>query len=298
MLFTANLIHLSYNMWEEEEAPVDLVRKASGVLRFDEPLWEELTEKMAQSGFTSVVLDLGDGIAYRSHPEIAVKGAWTPDRLNCEVHRLRKMGLELLPKLNFSTGHDVWLKEYSRCVSTPQYYQVCADLIAEVCEIMERPRFFHLGMDEETAAHQRNYLYVVIRQHALFWHDLNWLAAQVERHGVRPWIWSDAIWNHEEAFLREVPKSILQSNWYYGDEFNPPHQYVEAYRTLDRHGYDQVPTCSNWANDTNTAHTLEWCRKEMDSERLFGFLTAPWKPTLPEWREHHLKAIEQMKAAL
>ncbi len=285
-------------MWEEEEAPVDIFRKARSVLGFDETLWEEMTEQMAASGFTAVVLDLGDGIAYRSHPEIAMKNAWTPERLNKEVHRLRKMGLELLPKLNFSTGHDAWLKEYSRCVSTPQYYQVCSDLIAEVCEIMEKPRFFHLGMDEETAEHQRNYLYVVIRQHQLFWQDLNWLAAQVERHGVRPWIWSDAIWKHEKPFLQEVPKSILQSNWFYGTEFEPPHPRVQAYQILNQHGYDQIPTCSNWSNDTNIAQTVEWSRKEIHPDHLSGFLIAPWRPTLPEWREKHLQAIEQMRLAL
>ncbi len=298
MRFAGNLLHLSYNMWEEEDAPVDLVRKASSRLRFDEPLWEELTERMAEAGFTAVVLDLGDGVAYRSHPEIAVEGAWSPERLNREMHRLRKMGLELIPKLNFSAGHDTWLKVYSRMVSTPQYYKVCSDLIAEVCEIMERPRFFHIGMDEETAAHQKNYLYVVVRQHALFWHDLNWFAREVERHGVRPWIWSDAIWNHREAFLREVPKSILQSNWYYGEDFAPSNSRVEAYRTLDEHGYGQIPTCSNWSNDQNIALTVDWCRRTIAPERLSGFLVAPWRPTLPEFRERHLRAIELLQAAL
>ncbi|MBQ1229154.1 MAG: uracil permease, partial [Firmicutes bacterium] len=39
------------------------------------------------------------------------------------------MGITIIPKLNFSTNHDVWLGEYSRMVSTSIYYGVCRDLI-------------------------------------------------------------------------------------------------------------------------------------------------------------------------
>jgi len=38
------------------------------------------------------------------------------------------MGLEPIPKRNFSTAHDTWIKEYGRQVSTSVYYLVCADL--------------------------------------------------------------------------------------------------------------------------------------------------------------------------
>ena len=56
-----------------------------------------------------------------------------------ELERLKNMGFKLIPKLNFSSCHDIWMKEYSRMVSTEPYYQVCADLIKEVCEIFESP---------------------------------------------------------------------------------------------------------------------------------------------------------------
>ena len=77
-----------------------------------------------------------------------------------EVVRLREMGLEPIPKLNFSTCHDAWLGPYARMVSTPQYYQVVKDLIAETIEMFGNPRLFHLGMDEEALVHQRQFEYV------------------------------------------------------------------------------------------------------------------------------------------
>lgn len=58
-----------------------------------------------------------------------------------EVERLRAMGFEVIPKLNFSTSHDVWLGDYSRMISTPTYYRVCRDLIEEVAEVF-KPKYF------------------------------------------------------------------------------------------------------------------------------------------------------------
>jgi len=37
--------------------------------------------------------------------------------------------------------------------------RVCRELIAEVVELFDSPRFFHLGYDEETAEHQAQYAY-------------------------------------------------------------------------------------------------------------------------------------------
>jgi hypothetical protein len=302
-LILGNLLHLSFNMWEDAQSPTELYRKASPKLRFDEALWAELTQRMADKGLNMVVLDLGDGVRYDSHPEIAVEGAWSPQRLRDEAARLKQMGLELIPKLNFSTCHDEWLGPYSRCVSTPVYYQVCQELIAEVSELL-RPRFFHLGLDEETPQHQRNFSYAVIRQHELIWHDMLFYFEQVRRHGVRPWIWSDFIWHHEEAFLKRMPHDVLQSNWYYGPKFEfapdsdePSATYTRAYRTLESAGYDQIPTCSNHSNAENTGLTVEYARKWITPAHLKGFLQTPWRPTLPQFRDHHLQAIDLLADA-
>jgi hypothetical protein len=267
-------------------------------LRFDSALWNDLLKRMAEVGMNMVVLDLGDAVKYQSHPEIAVRRAWTGRRLRLELAKMRKMGLEPIPKLNFSTGHDAWLGPYSRCVSTDAYYAVCRDLIAEIVELFDTPRFFHLGMDEETAHHQRNYEYVVIRQHDLWWHDLRFLVEQVERGGVRAWVWSDPLWRHPEAFLKNMPRSVLQSNWYYGERFRKTINYVAAYLLLEQHGYDQVPTGSNWSNTANFEKTVAYCKRRIAPERLLGFLQAPWHPTLEAFREHHMQAVEAAGRAL
>src|SRR5690349_6961526 len=131
----ANLLHLSYNMWGDWDRPgAGKYWAARPYLRFGEKLWNELLEVMQKRKFNMVVIDLGDGVDYASHPEIAVKNAWSRDKLRTELAKMRQMGLEPIPKLNFSTCHDQWMGEYARMVSTPEYYKVCEDLIAEVAE--------------------------------------------------------------------------------------------------------------------------------------------------------------------
>jgi hypothetical protein len=196
-----NLLHLSYNMWNDREcAENPLYWAARDTLLFDRTLWDDLLVQMAEAGFNMVVIDLGDGVHWQSHPEIAVQGAWTTGELKAELDKMRALGLEPIPKLNFATAHDAWLKEYSRMVSTPVYYQVCADLIAEASVLFDTPRLFHLGMDEETAENQKLYNMCIVRQHELYWHDFHFLVEQVEKAKVRPWIWSDYVWNNLKRF--------------------------------------------------------------------------------------------------
>ncbi len=298
----ANLIHLSFNMWEDrsESALTEDERRIAfrcyrPYLRFDEELWRELLVRMSKAGFNMVVLDLGDGVKYRSHPEIAVENAWSTEKLREELDRVRGFGLEPIPKLNFATSHDAWLGEYSKCVSTPKYYRACSDLIEEVSGLFDSPRFFHIGMDEETAAHQHHYAYLVVRQHELFRHDFDFLCGEVERRGARPWVWSDHIWNHRDEYLDHVPRSVLQSNWYYGEDFSAAEgSPVRSYIDLDSAGYRQIPTASNHSSSTNFRLTADWCRKHLSTDRLLGFLQTTWRPTTREYADRHISAIEQV----
>ena len=315
----ANLLHLSYNMWRDHttlthrnpdcNCTTCMEVSAWAVdyrpdLTFDEMMWNTLLKDMAAAGMNMLVIDLGDAVVYDCHPEIAVRNAWTTEKLRNELKKLRKLGIEPIPKLNFATTHGVWLGEYSRMVSTKKYYEVCSNLIHEVIDLFDTPRFFHLGMDEETAEHQRSRNYVVIRQNDLWWGDLYFFIGEVEKKNVRSWIWSDYAWHHPDVFFKKMPKSVVQSNWYYGSSFdlnkleNPTKTYVELYHKLEAHGYDQIPTGSNWSNDTNMESTINYCKDVINPSRLLGFMTATWRPTLPLCIDKHQDAIKQIGKAI
>lgn len=291
----ANLLHLGYNMWGDWDNPSygSEYWGSKDYLRFDEKVWEKITQRMVDAGLNMIVIDIGEGLAYESHPELAVKGSWPHAKMRDELGRLRQMGLEPIPKLNFSTTHDEWLKEYARQVSTPIYYQVCADVIAEVTELFDRPRFFHLGMDEETAAHQRNFIYIVSRQFDLWWHDLLYLVEQVQKCGSRAWVWSDDIWYHRDEYLKRMPTSVVQSNWYYWDTYHRKRDHrVQAWFDLEEHGFDQIPTSSIWKYDGNFSDMVNYLNKRLKPDHLLGFMQTPWKPTMPEFLDDHYRAID------
>jgi len=298
-LIWAYLVHLGFNHWADREAPEWNLPHitARPYMRFDRHLWDQLVPKIVDAGINMVVIDIGEGVRWQSHPEIAARDAWSVEQMKEELERLRSLGIEPIPKMNFSTCHDVWLGPYSRMVSSDKYYEVCSDLIGEAINLFSKPRLFHLGMDEETAGHQSRYDYVVIRQFDLWWHDLFFLVEQVEKNGSRAWIWSDYLWVHPDRFWAKMPKSILQSNWYYGESFAEDIQYVKAYLDLEEHGYDQIPTGSNWTVPTNFADTVKFARQHIAPERLKGFLQTVWRPMLEDCFERHLSAVEQVGAA-
>jgi len=280
-------------------------RIAAKELRWDAGVWERATKLAKRGGLNAVLIDLHEGVVYPSHPEIAVKGAWTPERLKDELKRLRSMGLEPLPKLNFSTTHAAWQGVWRKRTSSPEYYTFCADLIKDVCEIFETPRLFHLGMDEEWPSGQPDEPFVICRQGDLWFHDCKFLINEVEKHGVRAWIWGDVFKNDPEGFKRNIPKSVLISNWYYAELFDPakfPATFKGrgywSYENLEKAGYDQLPTGSNWCGPRNMAMTIRHCLKTIAPERLKGFMSASWMASVPESEATLLASIGELSAAL
>ena len=289
-------LQLSIHMWEDENSgprgwyQEPFYRPTNDT---DIAVWDELVKFIAERKFNMCVIDVGDGIRYESHPEISAPDAWSKDFLKKKLDEMRALGIEPIPKLNFSACHHTWLHEYRRMLCTPAYYKVCADLIAEVCEVFGTPRFFHLGMDEETYRHQQDKGLIAIRQGDVWWHDAFFLFKECEKNGVRPWVWSDYYWDHPDLFEKNMPKSVLQSNWYYDHfrdypEGHPCLKYIDTYRHLDELGYEQIPGCSTWSTNYNEIGTLLYGRNRLNPAGLLGYMTIPWCPTTGQY-EFYMK---------
>ena len=206
-MFLSLYATLGYNMWFTEYPQIP----------FEEEAWEIIVNKAEELGFRQIVLDLGEGVRYGSHPELAKPGAWTRERVREEVRRLRDKGIELIPKLNFSATHHLWLGEYRRMLGLPKYYEVCRDLITEVSQLFDHPRFIHLAMDEEgDPQFFKKMDLVAYRQGELLWHDLRFLCDCVSDTGSKPWIWADIPFLYPEEFKKRFkPGSIVLSPWNY-----------------------------------------------------------------------------------
>ncbi len=304
----AYLAHFGTRMWggfnpetKEGEQCID-----NTPLNFDENVWKEVSGKLVGTGCNTILVDVGEFVQYETHPELAIPGSWSKQRFADELARLKGMGFEVIPKLNFSTAHHKWLGVYSRMVSTPPYYQVCKDVIAELCELFGNPRLFHLGMDEEVTWVMKGDYMCIVRNSKLFWHDFFYLAKEVESHGARPWCWADAVWHtpeKEKDFLEHMTKDVLLSNWYYGD-FTQTEGYLydspHGYEVLEAHGFDQLPAASN-CDDTvefcreNLALTIKNSQKKIAPERLKGFMMTTWEMTNEQQKDRLLDAVDILK---
>lgn len=277
------MLYLGDHMWADETSKPQwyMPKPYREEMRTEVETWDAVVKFLAERKYNLVLIDVGDGIKYERHPEISVPNAWDKDFLKKKLAEMRALGIEPIPKLNFSTSHDTWMKKYRRMISTPEYYEFCADVIHEVCEVFDNPRFFHLGCDEEAIVYQ-NIDIIIARNPDLWWHDFRFYCDEVEKHGCRPWIWSDYIWNHEELFVKNMPKSVLQSNWYYYpfQQWDEKHanrnRELAGYELLDKHGYDQILTGSTWNCTENLHQTVAHGKEKISPEHLVGFMTAPW----------------------
>ena len=272
----AYLAQFGMKLWERRKHYMDL--------KVDESMWKSLTERAAGAGVNVFVFDLAEGMVFPSNPELAVRGSWEPERMKEEIARLKKMGMMAVPKLNFSTSHDHWLGKWRNYLSTPEYFGVCREIIRDVAEVFDETPIIHLGFDEENFFIQdvNKFRYKRLRTGEAWWNDFLWFVKEVEGYGMRPWIWSDGFWDKTEEFVSRMPRSVIQSNWYYRNEFDTGKltgrmkKRVECYGEIDKAGFDQMPCGSTFVCRENFQKTAEYCRKVINPERLKGFFMAPW----------------------
>ena len=267
-------------------------------LRCNEAIWRQVTDHAASIGINQIVVDVGEGLQYPRRPELAIEGSWSAEKLAAEVDRLHALGVEVIPKLNFSTTHNGWLKHYRRMVGSPEYYRVCEDVLKDVHEVCGEPRYVHIGCDEEDGEwhvmRSQNRKYIVVRRGEVWKHDFLHLVKTVEGLGARAWAWADYGWDCPE-FLQWCPKSVLLSNWYYDEchggfdlatNKTSDHKRLRLFWQLEEAGFDQVPCGTNWVGwqrkkdncgaDDVIGKLVKTCRKAVSSEHLKGFLMAPW----------------------
>ncbi len=255
-------------------------------LRTEKTAWREIAKAAVEFGYKSVLIELADGVKYKTHPEIAIEGAWEVEELKEELQKLRDMGLTVYPKLNFSTAHDVWLGLYSRMVSTDEYYALARDLICEVIDIFDNPELFHIGLEDEGHHAQVRYDYVCFRQHDLYWHDYKFFLDCVREKGVRPWVSVDPYLVNEEKFLQFTDKDVVVSPLYEGNFYsgttpvtpNPitvDGKRLESFSKLQLLGYEVIPTFIQKNTRVAISQFVKYMNNVISSDKVKAMLVSP-----------------------
>jgi len=333
----ALMVIMSHNQWmwpEKDPKPFDERVKGREVLCFDDSFWEYILEESVKVGINTILLDVGDGVQYASHPEISLKNAWSKKRVHEEIERCAKLGIKIIPKINFATPHSFWLGEYRRMTSTNTYYRVCSDIIKEIYEMFEHPEYIHLGMDEEGYDFSKGHGLVVYRQGELFWHDLRFLIDCVKETGATPWIWHSPLFDHTEEYKAHIdPDEAVISPYFYHalkegcyTRTDSRQEYIDYYRTeggqlyhlhldyveddpfsvnfrakalpLLKEGYKYIPCPSVFHHcDRNTRDLLEYFKEGAPDDQIIGYVAAPWFDTTWEQKANFDETFYFLKEA-
>lgn len=291
---TAFLIHLSPNNWRKKGCVYDYVIDEEDFVYHDEmtcdkETWRKVTDFLPSCGFNTLLIDVEDGVVYDKHPELAIKGSWSKAELKTELDRLRSIGLTPIPKCNFSSGHNAWLKDYAYTIGTRTYNDICNDIVEELIELFDTPEFFHLGLEEEDVGLiEENYPVTILRSPFKKAEDANELFDTCRAHGVRPWIWACnnnvKAFGGDEAFQKAVGKDVLLSSWFYGilrysSYIREKYPIADYMCKFDEWGYEIVPCSSTWSWHLNHKETMRFAANDISPKALKGHLAAPWMQT-------------------
>lgn len=310
-LIRGALVHLGSNMWcdvytsDKPAKPSWDQKTRVDYLRADDEVWTDVVEAMAKAKMNMIVIDLGEALYYPSHPELAVRGTWSISRMRRELDRLRALGLEPVPKLNFSTTHNAWMKEWRHRVSTPEYMQTVRELIEDVADAFDGPRLIHIGYDEETMGHQGgwgNYQYVVVRRRELWWKDFLETVQDVRAVGARAWCFSDQFWREPDLFRQLMPKDVVQCPWHAVKSEKRP-EWMSSIEEMGAMGFDAIADCATYPGDAikpsadglsqvyvpidrnredvEVVRMMAACKAHFRPENLWGFIVCPWVTMTP-----------------
>ncbi|MBQ4518786.1 MAG: hypothetical protein II997_09430 [Clostridia bacterium] len=311
--------------WEDEDPRT---------IQFDDEAWDIIIKECHENGINAILLDVGEGVQYPSHPELARPGSWPVERVHKEVKRLKELGIALIPFVNFSATHHHWLGDYAKMMSTEPYYKVCRELIQDTYEMFGKPPYIMLGMDEEdnTFCLRNMKGLVSMRRGKLFWHDLQFLCDCVRETGASPWIAADHLIKFPEEFRKNVStEDITLIPWHYMAVKKEHYSRIDSL-PMYKEFYSQEPLCYmnltyveddayfvnfmkqvkpgaeygyNMIPMVSTYNKCEYCTDDhMDyfwnnipRERFKGFSTAPWVYTTMEYVDEIVRSIHLLREA-
>jgi len=261
--------------------------------RFSLKLGLDILDKMSAMGLNAVVVDIGDGVQYESHPELRRPYSAPMEDLETLSQRAREQGISFVPKLNFSKSgrnlHDMWMKPHwdlRNFVSRrKEYFEVATDLINELVQVCQPPDYFHIGMDED---HHRSMDQFVA--------DIKLLREIISEHRLRAVMWNDTCYENRNVIAQvhadkcraaepRLPKDIVQLLW----DYDIVHRGIVG--RLAKAGFDV------WVAPGRTETMIREWKKVLCSEggdRGKGLLMSNWLKCGEENRANILAMLDEL----
>ncbi len=266
--------------------------------RFHRRTAETLIRAAAASGFNMLIIDIEDAVRYRNLRHIRKPYSVPMRELIGLATFAKRFGLEVVPKLNFSKSpryrHSHWLWKEQSPPDSPALWEQAMAAVREVAAAI-KPRFLHVGMDEDDTRSPDEY-----RQALLFLHKT------LKRHKLRMMMWADCghRWHPEERWkvvpaIRKIPRDVILMPWNYQE---PMEEWVRAFM---RWGFEvmgtskclEEPERTPGEDDALLKNTAEWLAVLKKCNAL-GITVTQWVPCQPENASRMLTAVRACKTLL
>lgn len=255
---------------------------------FDPEVARRVVAELARLRYNCVVIDVGDAVRFRSCPKMA--RSWSaPMRRYAEIARqARGLGMEVVPKLNFAksppgrwrlTDHNGWFRPYDGLRDDEEYFRRAFGLIDELIAV-DRPTYFHIGMDEDFERPLAEYVRCI-----------KILRKGLKARGIATMRWVDLEmrWQPRRDRIKHVnaiellPKDIVNVVWGYVE--HGPFAWVGKLR---KEGYKVMGGSGGNGPEGIEAERFLAARaltREVVTHRATGMLATTWLPLRRRWEK-------------
>jgi hypothetical protein len=186
-----------------------------------------------RAGFNTMILDLGNKVAFRSFPGQLSPTAWSPDEFLSVVSYIRSKGMEVIPGVPLlshqwqflaGTHPELMFAPGDYNPENTGVYKLVFPYLDEIISTI-RPRAIHIGHDEVEGALPAD----------SFLRDVNLLHDHLKQKSVETWMWGDMLLSRDEfpsmfpgplsgnapgygrRLRAKLPKDIVICDWHYRD---------------------------------------------------------------------------------
>ncbi len=210
-------------------------------------------DQVAGGRFNLLILNCRGGVAYETHPELALPNAMTRQELRQVLDFARTHYVDVAPGGN-SPGHADWLiiphpelredgDKFTLCTRHPDTLPLLRDVYGELIDLFRPTSYFHLGGDEvrwktrSVAPQQRCPRCRGVEKRDLLLEHWTALIEFCRGEGVQPILWEDMLsekWNggrpyYTARILPGLPKGTIIASWSTNDQII---NAVSRYRQL------------------------------------------------------------------
>ena len=207
--------------------------------RYDKETALDAASAAARAGMNLLIVDVKDAVVYRRLPELRRRYSVPMDELVEIAERAKELGLEVVPKMNFSLSpqhrHSQWFEPHQSSPPSRDFWRRGLAAVDEVVDAV-KPRIVHVGMDEDDTRSPEEYREDLLRLHR-----------ELDRRGLRMAMWADVChrWRAQQRWkeipaIQSLPRDVILMPWHYGEA---PREWIER---LVGWGFEVVGAAGCW----------------------------------------------------